>query len=57
MSGSSLDRAYMRSAGVADHKKVRKMPARARNKASDPDLKAPPATGSADAHPAIKSGQ
>jgi putative membrane protein len=40
MSGDAFDKAYMKEAGVADHKKMHSMLASARKKAKDPEVKA-----------------
>jgi putative membrane protein len=40
MSGDAFDKAYMKQAGVSDHKKMHGMLASAGKKAKDPDLKA-----------------
>jgi putative membrane protein len=40
MSGDAFDKAYMRQAGVADHKRMHSMLAAAQSKAKDPDVKA-----------------
>jgi len=40
LSGAAFDKAYLKRAGVAEHKKAHTMLARAQTRATDPDLKA-----------------
>jgi putative membrane protein len=40
LSGAAFDKAYMKQAGLADHKQMHSLLARAQSKAKDPDIKA-----------------